>query len=118
MTIASDLAAWLKADALYAKATGSAAAAFGDTSEDSTVITPLALAADGQAEANRQAILLRGPMTTDAVTVKGYRSDLIGKTITINGDRLGYEAGAVAFVIATQENDGRGTTTLTVVRSL
>lgn len=119
MAVSSDLAAWLKSEALFASSDGSVAGAFGDTSKDSTVITPLVNKADAVTEAAYQAAFLSGPLARDKAVIKGYRSDLIGKCVTLTGDRLGYDgAGAAVFVIGAEEAESGATTTLTVLKRL
>lgn len=116
--VASDFAAWLKSDALYATANGAGVAIWGETAKDSTVITPLAELVDAQTEADYQAAFLSGPLAKDQVVVPGYRVDLIGQCLTITGDRLGYSGGADVFVIGAEESDGKNVTTLTVLKRL
>lgn len=119
-TVDPGYGAYLKAPARYVSATiAGAGAAWGDKALTSTIISPIALKADAQAEAVRQAQFLAGPIARDRHTVKGLRHDLIGKLITLQGDRLGYEgAGSLAFVIAAVESDEVRMTALTVLKRL
>jgi hypothetical protein len=112
--------AYLKAPARYINAAvGTAAATWGDKAITSTIVSPISLAADAQTEATRQAQFLAGPIARDSHLVKGLRRDLIGKLITLQGDRLGYDgAGALAFVIGAAESSDVRTTTLTVLKRL
>lgn len=119
-TVDPGYGAYLKAPARYVTAViAGAAAAWGDKALASTINTPIALKADAQTEANRQAQFLAGPIARDRHIVKGLRRDLIGKLIVLQGDRLGYEGnGALAFVIGASESDEIRTTTLTVLKRL
>lgn len=118
-TVDAGYASWLKAPSRTVGATiTGAAAAWGDKAVDSTVVSPLALKADAQAEATYQAQFLAGPIARDTVLVKGLRADLIGRLVTIVGDRLGYEDGADVFVIGAKESDRVQTTSLTVLKRL
>lgn len=115
----SGVAAWLKSDARNVGATvAGAAAAWGDRALDSRVVSPLALKADAQALATAQAQFLAGPLARDRVVVKGARKDLVGRLVTLVGDRLGYDVGPSVFVIGAQEADQGGTTELTVLKRL
>jgi hypothetical protein len=110
---------WLKSPARFVGATISGAAAtWGDTAVDSRVISPLAVKADAQAEAVREAQFLAGPIVRDAIVVEGLWSILLGYTVTIRGDRAGYEQGATVFVIGADENKGARYTTLSVLKRL
>lgn len=113
MAVDTTFASWLKSDALYVSSAPASAGVWGDSAQASTLVSPLALKADAEAEAARQSTFLAGPLVVDEHDVQGARKDLIGRTITITGDRLGYEQGRVAFVIGAQE--GAGITTLTVI---
>jgi hypothetical protein len=118
-TVDPGYGAWLKTSARYVGATiAGAAASWGDKAVDSAVISPLAYKADAQAEATAQAQFLAGPIAQDSIVVKGIRKDLIGKLISVGGDRLGYEAGAAVFVIGAAESETARTTTLTVLKRL
>lgn len=107
---------WLKAVALYATATVDASA-WGDSAIETEIVSPLAFRPDALAEAARQLDALGGPLAVDEHVVLGRRSDLIGQTVAILGDRLGYETPARVFVIGVAEQ-ANGTTTLTVLKRL
>jgi len=118
-TVEPGYAAWLKAPARFVTTTiAGAAATWGDKALDSEAVSPLAYKADAQAEATRQAQFLAGPLVRDRITVPGLRKDLLGKNVTIYGDRLGYENGATVFVLNVAEQDGARMTTLTVLKRL
>lgn len=118
-TVDGGYGAWLKADARTAGATVfGAQAIWGDDALDSRVVSPLAFQADAQAEATAQAQFLAGPLARDRIVVPGLRCDLIGRLVTIFGDRLGYESGADVFVIGAAESDSVQVTTLTVLKRL
>lgn len=117
-SVDSGLAAWLKERALYTAHVPAGAAAWGDRAVESEIISPLAMRVNAIAEATRQAAFLTGPNCKDRVVILGRRRDLLGKPVTLVGDRLGYEgAGAIAFVVGAQENDN-GTTSITVIKRL
>lgn len=120
MSVEAGYAAWLKGPALYVLATSPALTGrFPNLTVDAEVISPLALVADAQAEADYQEAFLAGPLVRDRLTVLGLRSDLIGKLITAKGDRLGYEgAGTLAFVVAAAEQEGAKVTILSVIKRL
>lgn len=112
-------AEYLKGPARYVGATiAGAVAAWGDRAEDSSVISALANKADAQTEATSQAGILAGPLARDKILVAGLHSDKIGMTLSITGDRLGYEAGALVIIVGAQESDTVKTTTLTVIKRL
>jgi hypothetical protein len=85
---------------------------------ETEIVSPLALAAGADAEATRQMIFLGGPLAEDTHLVPGQRGDLLGKPVTLQADQLGYEAGAVGFVIAFDETAVPGMTVLNVLRKL
>lgn len=113
-------ASWLKTTARFAGAVvAGAEATWGTRAVDTSVTSALALKADAQAEATAQAAFLAGPLARDKILVTGLRHDLIGRLVTIIGDRLGYEgAGAVVLVLGAQESDRIRTTLLTVLKRL
>ena len=118
MTVDAGFAAWLKSESLFVSAAPANAAAWAGRGEESEVRSLLVNKADALAEAARQAGFLGGPNARDRHVVPGARKDLLGKTITIRGDRLGYTAAGVpAFVLGVVENDN-GTSTITVLRKL
>jgi hypothetical protein len=118
-TVDAGYASWLKATQRTVGATiAGAQAAWGDGAVDSAVMSPLAFKTDAQAEATYQAQFLAGPLARDKIVVSGLRHDLLGRLVTIFGDRLGYEEGADVFVLGVAETEGIRTTTLTVLKRL
>lgn len=118
-TVDPGYASWLKVQARYVGTTITGAkTAWGDSALDSSVVSPLAFKADAQTEATAQATFLAGPLVRDKILVTGLRRDLMGRIVRVNGDRLGYEAGADVLVIGTQESDAARTTILTVLKRL
>lgn len=109
-------AQYLKSTALFTKATAASAATWGNRAVDTEIISPLAIKAAADTEAARQIALLEGPLCEDAVVVPGRRKDLLGKVITLQGARLDYAAGKLAFVIGFQEAES--TTILNVIRKV
>ena len=87
------LAAWLKAEALYAVTTPPGVAWTPDQAVDVQFQTPYDTRVDALAEAARSAAVFGGPNVKDRVVVKGRRRDLLFKCIYIKGDRLGYGEG-------------------------
>lgn len=114
--VALTVAEFLKSEALFAfsEAVGYD---WGDRAVETEIISPLVFQGDAEAECIRQMLFMEGPLVEDVVQVTGARRDLMGKVITITGDRLGYDAGGkLAFVIGYIE--GKGITDLSVVRKL
>lgn len=110
---------WLKTGALYGASTDAALGArWGTDALETEVISCLALAADAATEAARQQAFLGGPLAIETHNVKGLRSDLIGRPVTITCDRLGYDAGLTVFVIGVEEQQDVERTVLTVLRKL
>jgi hypothetical protein len=118
MTVDSGYADWLKKGALFINAAPASAALWPDRGKATEITTPFNARADAIDESVRQLAFLAGPNVKDKILVMGARKDLIGKSITAKGDRLGYNgAGKVVFVLGVEELDN-GTTVLTVVRPL
>lgn len=114
----SAVATWLKSDALHSKTTNAAIPSGLLTgATDSEILSALSLLADADNENARQMALLNVPLALDEHTIKGARSDLLGKAITLTGDYLGYAAGIAVFVIGVEEQDDN-TTILKVLRRL
>jgi hypothetical protein len=112
-------AEYLKARALFADRPSADVSGWGlrDTTE-SEILSPIALAADAQTEADRQLQVLGKPLAIDIHVVPGRRVDLFGRCITVSAGRLGYQAGQPVFVIGVEPADDGATTRLTVVRAL
>jgi hypothetical protein len=111
---------YLKSDAAYVTVTvAGSLAKWGDKAASSTIMSPLAFTSEAVAEAARQATFLAGPLVRDRHVVAGLQHDLVGKIVTIRGDRLGYtDAGVEVFVLgAVEANDGN-TTELSVLKRL
>lgn len=107
---------WLKADALYVRVAPAGAGVWADRGASIKRLSSLAVRDDAAAEASRQAQFLAGPLVRDRVLVRGARRDLVGRTVAIAGDRLGYEQPRACFVLGAEE--GPSETVLTVIRSL
>lgn len=119
MNVDPGFAQWLKDGVLFASADDAQVAAiWAAVARVTEVTSPLALKADADAEAARQAAFLGGPLAIDDHLVDGQRADLLGKAVTITSARLGYGAGASVFVIVVAEADDQNLTTLTVLRKL
>lgn len=118
-TVEPGYGAYLKGPARYVTTNiAGATDRWGDRALSSTVMTPLVAKADAQAMATYQAQFMAGPLARDEIVVTGLRVDLIGRVVTITGDRLGYENGANVFVVAAKEAERVRTTTLTVLKRL
>ena len=115
-TVDSASVLYLKAPALFTKATAVSAATWGDRAVDSEIISPLALKAAADTEAARQIALLEGPLVEDSCRVMGQRKDLMHKVVTLQGNPLDYAGGKVGFVIGYREEEG--TTILSIIRKL
>ena len=113
MSVDGSLAQWLMAEARYVTSAPAGASAWGDSARETTIVSPLALEADAEVEAARQAGFLAGPFAVDEHDVLRSQTDCLGRVITIKGDRMGYQNGKDVFVIGVQE--GAGITTLTVL---
>lgn len=111
-------AEYLKSEGLFAVAeVAGALAKWGDLAASSSLMSPLVNTVDANDEAAAQAAFMAGPLARDLVIVKGRRSDLFLRAVTITGDRLGYEAGDAVFVLDAREQDN-GTTILKVLKRL
>lgn len=115
--VAVSVADYLKATALFAAVATPSAVAWGDRGVESEIISPLWDKAGAEAEGARQAAFLAGPLVEEVARVPGLRRDLMLKTVTISGDRLGYAAGATVFVIGFSELE-TNETELIVLRAL
>jgi hypothetical protein len=112
-----DLADWLKsasATEVGLPPTNS----WGAQAIDTELLSPIALEADAQQEAARQALFLASPRVVDVIEVPGLRRDLLGLPITITADRGGYASPVTVFVIGYRELDDVERTRLTVLRRL
>jgi hypothetical protein len=120
MTVDAGTIVWLREGIIWSPTTDSAVdAAFGTLALETDIISCLALSADAAAESARQQGFLKGPLAVEVLTgIKGQRSDLIGKPVTITCDRLGYDAGLTVFVIDAAEQESTDRTTLKVLRRL
>ena len=116
MPVGIATAAYLTSEALFVSAPNLSGVAWADRGIETELISPFVEEADAQTEAVRQAAFMAGPLVEDVVTVSGARRDLLGKSITVKSNRLGYDAGVPAFVIGYREL--AGVTELNVVRSL
>lgn len=117
MAVDLSFAAWLKSQALLATATPPSAATWDGKTVSSSITSPLVHAVDAQAAAARQAAFLAGPLVEDDHVVRGRLRALQGQLVILNGDRLGYEGGSLAFVLGADEQTD-GTTILTVLKRL
>ena len=110
---------WLKEGALFASATDSGiASAWGADALETSIMSPLALAADAATEAASQQAFLEGPVAVEVHDVPGKRIDLLGRPVTLTVARLGYDAGVAVFVIGAEEMQQVERTRLTVLRRL
>jgi hypothetical protein len=117
-SVDSGFASWLKGGALWLTVLPANAAAWAGKGVESEIVTPYATRADALVAGAAQADILSGPNVRDAVEVLGARKDLLGKLITLKGDRLGYtSAGVYALVLGVEEQEN-GTTILTVLKRL
>lgn len=117
--LAASLVDWLQSDALYSRATDATMTSrWGDLAVESSLISPLALKADTDAEAARQIAFLANVLAVDTHLVKGAHRDKLGQVVTLTIAELGYDAGVDVFVIGAEEDRGAGMTSLTVLRRL
>lgn len=111
------IADYLKSVANFTAANSPSAVTWADRGIESEIISPLYDKVDADDEAVRQAAFLEGPLVEDLVIVDGARRDLMGKTITFEGNFLDYLGGLVGFVIGFSELE-TGMTELAIVRPL
>lgn len=117
-TIDAGFAAWLKSTALYTTSAPSGVAeTFGSKAVSSEIVSAIAFAPDAVEEAARQAAFLGYPLARDEHVVVGRLASLVGRVVPIRGDRLGYDAAPLCFVLEASEQDD-GTTRLTVLKRL
>ncbi|HYI39984.1 MAG TPA: hypothetical protein VE053_06670 [Allosphingosinicella sp.] len=111
--------AWLKGGVLFASSTDTGiATAWGVDASETEIVSCLALSSAAATEAARQQDFLEGPLAVERHNVKGLRSDLIGRPVTITVAQLGYDAGLTVFVIGAEEAADVERTYLTVLRKL
>ncbi|MBZ6377389.1 hypothetical protein B5C34_05180 [Pacificimonas flava] len=110
MSLSAGTASYLRAPNLVASASSGHADAFGAEAQRVEVASPLVARADAQAEAGRQLAFRAGPMVKERHRVAGEHDELVGRTVSINGED--------AFVLGARPERGRTTTLLTVLRRL
>lgn len=116
--VPSTVAEWLTGRAIYAQAEDAALrASWGNVAIESEVLSPIAAAADGSAEADRQQSFLGQPLAEEVIEIAGEQATLLGTCQRIVCDRAGYADGPAVLVIGVEEQDG-GTTKLTVLRPM
>ena len=118
MAVESDVASWLKAEGLYAKASPAGAETWGDDGLPAVRMSAIATAEAAQAIAVLVAAFLVGILAKDRHIVPGLHSGVIGKPVRLINPKLGYADGAVGFVISAAEAEDGRTTTLTVLKRL
>ncbi len=117
MAVEPNFADWLQSEALFATAADAVIGTRWPTqSIESETISPFASKADGEAESARQLAFLGAAKDVDVHVVPGRHRNLIGRVVTLQADRLGYDAGVACFVIAADETQVAGHTALTVLR--
>lgn len=91
-SVDGQLAAWLKADALFAINSPVEVVAWtgGDRTVEAEFVSPIDARVDAALEAARTGRLLGGPNVKDRLTVKGLRRDLLFKCVEVNFGRAGY----------------------------
>lgn len=117
-TVDLGFANWLKEGALWTSVPSPNAAAWIGRGVETEIVTPFSGKASTVAEITRQVGLLAGPTVRDNVVVPGARKDLLARTVTIRGDRLGYTAAGVACVVLGVVEQDNGTTILNVLRAV
>lgn len=112
-------AQWLQAEALWFVATDAALAArWGTAAATGERLTTIALAADAEAEGNRQLAFLGGPLVRERHLVKGRWASLLGRVVTLTIAQLGHDAGTDVFVVGAEDQLAAGTSWITVLRRL
>lgn len=111
-------AAWLRGASLTATAENAAVgAAWGDLAVVSEILSPLALAADANAESVAQLAFLGVATAIDRIDVPGRREDAVGRLLDVTAIGGGYEDGERVFVLSARPSSGERTE-LTVLRRL
>jgi hypothetical protein len=110
---------WLRAEALFVTTDSATLLAnWGDDAPKSTRVTALASKAGADAESARQQTFMGQPMAREVHTVRGRFAPYIGKTVTMKGTRLGYDAGLDVIVLGAQDDLATGVSQVTVLRRL
>lgn len=114
-------AQWLQAEADYVVRTDAAVATrWGVTARTVEGISPLALKADAEAQADRElAFWAHGPFADEVHQVLGTDWESArGRVVTLTIDLLGYDAGLDVWVLEVETNRATGLSQLTVLRPL
>lgn len=110
-------AEWLQAESLFTEQVDAAiAAAWQDDALTSETLTAIVSQAAAQDEAVRQMNFLGQPLAVDSHAIVGRIALLIGRTVTIYTDRLGYAGGVNCLVLGAVDDIGRGVSQVTVLR--
>lgn len=119
MTVDPEFARWLREGVSHAAAADEGIeAAWGELAVETSITSPLALQADAEDEAERQLALLAPPSAPEIHDVPGRQAGLIGRTVTITVNALGYDTGLDVLVLEADETSRPGRTLLTVLRRL
>lgn len=121
MAVDPIFAQWLQSEADYAVRSNAAAfARWGATAVTTEYVTGIASRADAEAEADRQlTFFARGPFATEIHSVVGVDwQQSLGRVVTFQNERLGYEGGLDVLVIGVEIDQAAGTSDVTVVRPL
>lgn len=114
-------AQWLQSETLWATRQSAAGVArWGDGAIKSERQTGIATRADAEAEADRQlAFFARGPFAVDEHSLLGTDwGAFIGRIVTLDGDRLGYDAGVDVFVLEVEVDRAAGMSKVAVLAPL
>lgn len=112
-------AEWLRAESLWVTAEDAAlAAAWGDDAPKAERLTGLATKVGADDEAVRQLAFMGQAMAREVHQLVGRFTPLIGKTITLICERLGYDAGLNVIVLGAVDNLATGMSAVTVLRRL
>lgn len=110
-------AEWLQSESLFSESIDAAiAAAWGDEALTSETLTVLASSGAAQNESDRQLNFLKQPLAIDVHDMVGAFAPYIGKTVTITGPRLGYNAGVLCLVLGAVDDLAAGVSKVTVLR--
>lgn len=93
-------------------------ARWGDVALTTERMTTIALKADAVAEAQRQLAFLGPAAVIDEHLLIGQWRELRGQVITIQSDRLGYDAGVDVLVLGATDDSASNTSRVTVLRRL
>lgn len=117
-TVSPSDARWLQDGHLTAVANDPAIkASWGTTARASQINSVISGGIDAQEEAERELDFLGQPLALEQLTVPGLKYYLLGRTVRLLADRVGYATAPRVLVIGAAEQED-GTTQLQVLRRM